>query len=44
MTENLLSIAEPESPVREGHAIKFVLLLGLVSLFSDMVYEGAAVS
>lgn len=27
--------------MRRGHAISFILLLGLVSLFADMTYEGA---
>ncbi len=29
------------SKISKGSAIKFVILLGIVSLFADMTYEGA---
>jgi predicted MFS family arabinose efflux permease len=41
MTENVLSLTKTESSLHLKQAQKFIILLGLVSLFSDMVYEGA---
>ena len=31
----------PEAPSANGRAIRFIILLGVVSLFGDMTYEGA---
>lgn len=39
--EHESSLAIPKVPFSKATAIKFVVLLGLVSLFADMTYEGA---
>jgi len=40
MQEGIVRTSPPQ-PLSKGTAIKFVLLLGLVSLLADMTYEGA---
>ena len=39
--EHKLTIARDPGDISRGAALKFVVLLGVVSLFSDMTYEGA---
>lgn len=36
-----LSSSSPQQNLKQNAALQFVILIGLVSLFSDMVYEGA---
>jgi len=41
MEENVLRVCKDKSSLLKGNAWRLVFLLGLVSLFADMTYEGA---